>query len=539
MVYLTARTIPVYGNLLKMNAFWMPLSHYHSIHFLALVKKLIFWLSPKRGKTTQIQKNPVFAYLVSEIGESRDNYRFDIDQDDLSDAVNQFNLFKGAKAHYKTDNKRCRVLDINWFDDFDSWIIDNCWTDEEKIELGVLEENETIGVDEFASLMDEISNTILSFKEEIQSKNEKKKIKAIYKDFLISDIFDIEKGNAKYTKKYGNQNKGIYPVYSASNNNPLTHIDTYDYSGTFLTWATNGFAGYVKVIDGDFSINADRALLKVKSINMNIEYIKYCLEPILRNLAKGRIGENRKDEFTKVYPSMLKGIKLSLPIDSNGKIDIGHQDKMAEQIKLITELKGKIKEYHEHIKTIKIDIKYDYTYAAISILDIFEGDGIKKGLSKYTNAYVQKHKGIYPLYSSKTVNNGIIGYIDSYDYNLQCITWTTDGAHAGTVFLRNKMFSMTTHCGALIPNNKFTNISLNYIFYYLKNNLKDYTIGEQNKRVTVDIIKKVMIQIPTKADGSFDIEKQEEIAEKYQKIERIKTAVSDELLKIKNTTIEL
>ena len=326
--------------------------------FFSTSKKTYILAITKKGETTQIQKNPVFAYLVSEIGESRDNYRFDIDQDDLSDAVNQFNLFKGAKAHYKTDNKRCRVLDINWFDDFDSWIIDNCWTDEEKIELGVLKENEAISVDEFTSLMDEMSNTILSLKEEIQYKDEK-----------------------------------------------------------------------------------------------------------------------------------------------------------------------------------RIDINDDYK--AISILEIFGKDGIKKGLEKYTNAYVQKHKGDYPLYSSKTVNNGIIGYIDSYDYNLQCITWTTDGLHAGTVFLRDRRFSMTTHCGALIPNNKFTNISLNYIFYYLKNNLKDYTIGEQNKRVTVGIIKKVMIQIPTKADGSFDIEKQEEIAEKYQKIERIKTAVSDELLKIKNTTIEL
>jgi hypothetical protein len=40
------------------------------------------------------------------------------------------------------------------------------------------------------------------------------------------------------------------------------HIDTHNYSGKFLTWATNGFAGYVKVISGEFSINADRALLK-------------------------------------------------------------------------------------------------------------------------------------------------------------------------------------------------------------------------------------------------------------------------------------
>jgi hypothetical protein len=55
----------------------------------------------------------------------------------------------------------------------------------------------------------------------------------------------------------------------------------------------------------EFSINADRALLKSKIENINLEYVKYQLEPILRDLAKGRIGENRKDEFTKVYPYLF------------------------------------------------------------------------------------------------------------------------------------------------------------------------------------------------------------------------------------------
>jgi hypothetical protein len=41
--------------------------------------------------------------------------------------------------------------------------------------------------------------------------------------------------------------------------------------------ATNGFAGYVKVISGEFSINADRALLKSKIENINLEYVKYYL----------------------------------------------------------------------------------------------------------------------------------------------------------------------------------------------------------------------------------------------------------------------
>lgn len=507
--------------------------------FFSTSKKTYILALTKKQQTDIVQTDPIFTYLVSEIGESRDVYRFDIEQDNLSEAVIQFNMFKGVKHHFITYDTRCKILPIDRFDDVENWTIDNNWTKAEKIALGVLEQDEIINTDGFANLIDEISNTILGFKEEIQVKSEKKKIGTTYKDFLIFDLFDVRRGVAKYTKSYGNSNKGDFPVYSASNQSPLTYIDSYDYSGNLLTWATNGFAGHIKTIKGNFSINADRGLLVPKKENINIEYIKYHLEPILRGLAKGRIGDNRKDEFTKVYPSMMSSIKLPLPIDVNGNIDLDIQNQIAEQIKLIDELKAKVSEYQAYIKKVKVEINNNFDYKEISILGLFGEDGIKKGLSKYTNAYIQSNKGQYPLYSSKTTNNGVIGNINSYDYKVHCITWTTDGIHAGSVFLRDGKFSMTTHCGALILGNNFNNISLQYVSSYLKDNLKGYAHGEQNKRITVDLIKKVLIKIPVNAQGDFDLEKQQDIAQKHQQIADIKLAISDELLKIKNTTIEL
>ncbi len=507
--------------------------------FFSTSKKTYILALTKKQHTNTIQTDPIFTYLVSEIGESRDVYRFDIEPDNLSEAVIQFNMFKGAKQHFPANDKRCKILSIDCFDDVGNWVIDNNWTKAEKIELGVLEKDTIINTDGFANLVDEISNTILGFKEEIQAKSEKKKTKITYKNFSILDLFNIQRGRAEYTKSYGNSNKGDFPVYSASNQSPLTYIDTYDYSGNFLTWATNGFAGHVKTIKGKFSINADRGLLICKKENINIEYIKYYLEPVLRGLAKGRIGDNRKDEFTKVYPSMMSSIKLSLPVNTNGNIDLDTQNQVAEQIKLIDELKLKVSEYQEYIKKVKVEINNNFDYKEISILELFGEDGIKKGLSKYTNAYIQSNKGKYPLYSSKTNNNGVIGNINSYDYEVNCITWTTDGIHAGSVFLRDGKFSMTTHCGALIPSNNFNDISLRYISSYLKDNLKSYAHGEQNKRITVDLIKKVLIKIPINTQGGFDLEKQQDIAQKHQQIENIKKEIGNELFKIQNIVIEL
>lgn len=57
--------------------------------------------------------------------------------------------------------------------------------------------------------------------------------------------------------------------------------------------------------------------------------------------------------------------------------------------------------------------------------------------------------GEYPVFSSQTDNNGCMGYIDTYDYDGDAITWTTDGAKAGTVFYREGKFNCTNICGVL------------------------------------------------------------------------------------------
>jgi type I restriction enzyme, S subunit len=56
---------------------------------------------------------------------------------------------------------------------------------------------------------------------------------------------------------------------------------------------------------------------------------------------------------------------------------------------------------------------------------------------------------LYPVYSSQTSDNGVLGYLDTYDFDGEFITWTTDGANAGTVFPRNGKFNCTNVCGTI------------------------------------------------------------------------------------------
>lgn len=79
----------------------------------------------------------------------------------------------------------------------------------------------------------------------------------------------------------------------------------------------------------------------------------------------------------------------------------------------------------------------------------------------------------YPVYSSQTKNNGCLGYISTYDFDRSQLTWTTDGANAGTVFLREGKHNCTNVCGTLTPKNDensllYLKYALEYIAIYHK-----------------------------------------------------------------------
>jgi type I restriction enzyme S subunit len=54
----------------------------------------------------------------------------------------------------------------------------------------------------------------------------------------------------------------------------------------------------------------------------------------------------------------------------------------------------------------------------------------------YSKQYIRDNQGDYPLYSSQTQNDGLLGRINTYDYDGEYLNWTTDGANAGSIFHR-------------------------------------------------------------------------------------------------------
>lgn len=141
-------------------------------------KTYILSITKKKASHKSKQKDKVFTYLCSSIGETLDINRFEIDNNDLADAAYEYHSFKGNKELYfertesgKIDNKRLKLTDISWFyDNVDkSWIIDNNWSDQEKIDLGIKDEEQLMNPKELEDFIDEIIADLISYKEAIKN----------------------------------------------------------------------------------------------------------------------------------------------------------------------------------------------------------------------------------------------------------------------------------------------------------------------------------------------------------------------------------
>lgn len=89
-----------------------------------------------------------------------------------------------------------------------------------------------------------------------------------------------------------------------------------------------------------------------------------------------------------------------------------------------------------------------------------------KNAALYTQEYIEGHKGEYPVYSGQTENNGIMGLIDSYEYDVkECLFTTTVGAKVMTPKILQGKFSLSQNC--LIMHKLNESICNGFVFYLL------------------------------------------------------------------------
>ena len=187
------------------------------------------------------------------------------------------------------------------------------------------------------------------------------------KKIKIKDVFDLSVGSngSNFTKTFIKNNSGYIPVYGAGKEEIPTYGYVVDnaiikekrknklletkvkYFNDCLTYNIDGFAGYVFYRKGKFSLSEKVRPLIIKEEYrdfLNPEFLKFVIEPIFRNNRKGRLGENEKNEYTKLYINMIEDIEIKIPINKDGVFDLEKQNQIVSKYKAIEEMKKSILE---------------------------------------------------------------------------------------------------------------------------------------------------------------------------------------------------
>ena len=206
----------------------------------------------------------------------------------------------------------------------------------------------------------------------------------------------------------------------------------------------------------------------------------------------------------RIYNDDLRNLKLSYPqIEEQKKISrllSLLDDRISTQNKIIEDLK-KLKSV---ISKKLLDNDRWTTYKIQDIAKIGRGRVISS-----VEIERQKHP-LYPVYSSQTSNDGIMGYLDDYMFDGEYITWTTDGANAGTVFYRKGKFNCTNVCGTLKIQPKYDCYFVSLVLQQATQKYVSFNLA--NPKLMNNIMASIKIKMP-------DIEIQKQLSKIFQTLD--------------------
>lgn len=158
-----------------------------------------------------------------------------------------------------------------------------------------------------------------------------------------------------------------------------------------------------------------------------------------------------------------------------------------------------------------------------------------KNAQMYTIEYIGRNEGIYPVYSGQTENNGVMGKINKYDYDVdECLFTTTVGAKVMTPKYLTGKFCLSQNCLIMQPTKdssvKYFYYMLHPLFDYQKSNIPAYMQPSlrmedlekmvcclpnlMNQKIIADFLDTLCSEIDATAE---DIQKEISLLEEYKK----------------------
>ncbi|MCQ2745450.1 restriction endonuclease subunit S [Helicobacter pylori] len=221
--------------------------------------------------------------------------------------------------------------------------------------------------------------------------------------------------------------------------------------------ANAGTAYFMPKLNQPVSLGMNLFLLRIKPSYNNLFIFKQIAnyERVLKTFANGSATKT-------ITKNVIKNLLIPLP-PLNEQIAIANI--LSDMDRYLYSLDALILKKESVKKALRIKMLNQILASnGVEFKKIGEICLIKRG--RVIAKKILQENGKYPVYSSQTLNNGILGFIDTYDFDGEFLTWTTDGAYAGSVFYRNGRFSITNVCGLLQVIQD--NILHKYLYYILQ-----------------------------------------------------------------------
>jgi len=351
----------------------------------------------------------------------------------------------------------------------------------------------------------------------------------------ISDLFYINQGHQITDEEIYNGNGNI-PVYTSSNiikgynNNSLVKKEELP----CLTYQTKGYSGVISVQKSLFNANNTAVLIikpKFKKI-INLQYIALLLNKEFKNILTSESGVSYLNK------DLVSKIELKLLTNTKGKIDIDLQNKFIDKYNEIIKYKKTIENKIININNI---MNHELNIENYQVITMEKIALLNKGSNKISeeNIYNNFKKDGIPVYSSATINEGLMGTVSQDFFNnsnkqgkASELTWTTNG-YAGVVFYRETDYLYSEKCGRIILRNNYQEIiNPKYLKIYLNQITYKYKTAESNNgKLDILHMSNIPVKLPINIDGKIDINIQNLIVGKYEKLLKIKINLEKILLK--------
>ena len=233
----------------------------------------------------------------------------------------------------------------------------------------------------------------------------------------------------------------------------------------------------------ELTANQSVCALTPKRDILNYRYLFYWISKSyiqMKGMAQGAL--------TSLNLNLIKSLEIPIPPLPVQEEIVRILDTFTElQAELQAELQKRLQQYNYYRDNLlSFEGRGDVTFVPLnSIANLYRGKVISKD-------YIRDNEGDFPVYSSQSANDGVMGRISTYMYEGNYLTWTTDGAYAGTVFRRSGKFNITNVCGLVKVINK--NVNLDFLFYWLKAEAPKYVYsGMGNPKLMSNVMSTISV----------------------------------------------